>query len=150
MRAWMIFPILAATLAVLATSPVEARGMTGTFAVATPGRLAIISSSRIANRVFVFDPVSGQFVAFHRRGFRRGFTDFGELLPLGFAGGLLGFGGLVGPGSPAVVIAASPNPVSSPPPPAPAKTAAELPPCHETTSFGVIIQRGTGCSHQER
>jgi hypothetical protein len=32
------------------------------------------------------------------------------------------------------------------PRPAPSKTPAELPPCHEVTSFGVAVERGTGCS----
>lgn len=32
------------------------------------------------------------------------------------------------------------------PRPAPSKTPAELPLCHEVTSVGVVVERGTGCS----
>ncbi len=150
MRAVMMFSILAATLAVLAISSVEARDMTSNVTVATPGRLAIISNSTIGHRVFVLDPFSGRFVTLHRRGFRRGFDGFGGPLPLGFGDGLIGSDGVVDLGSPPVVIAAPPNVVSSPPQLAPAKAVAELPPCSETTSFGVTIERGTACTRKER
>src|SRR5712691_12733448 len=109
MRAMTIFSIMAATLAVLAISSVEARDMTSNVTVATPGRLAIISNSTIGHRVFVLDRFSSRFVTLHRRGFRRGFDGFGGALPLGFGDGLIGSDGVVDLGSPPVAIAASPN-----------------------------------------
>jgi hypothetical protein len=48
--------------------------------------------------------------------------------------------------APAVESGAAPGADFIEPGPAPSKTPAELPPCHEVTSVGVVIERGTGCS----
>ena len=71
---------------------------------------------------------------------RRGFGSFGDF------GGFGDFGSFGEYGSPAVVSEAPPSVDFIEPRPAPSRSVAELPPCRETTSFGVVIERGTACS----
>jgi hypothetical protein len=71
----------------------------------------------------------------HHRGF------FGAR---GFPGNGLGYGGFIGYVDPE--IAAEAPPVSYVPQPAPAVPAADRPPCHEMTTAGVVIDRGSSCS----
>jgi hypothetical protein len=56
------------------------------------------------------------------------------------------FGGFGDVGSPALVSEAPPSVDFIEPRPAPSRSLAELPPCRETTSFGVVIERGIACS----
>jgi hypothetical protein len=72
---------------------------------------------------------------------RRNFGSVGDFGAFGDFGSFGGFGG------PAVISEAPPGVDFIEPQPAPLRTAAELPPCHETTSVGVIVERGTACSH---
>jgi hypothetical protein len=70
----------------------------------------------------------------------------------GFGGWGWGWGGDLGPGGwanygsafasaePRVAYAAAQAPL-------PLRSPAELPPCHEATSVGVVIERGSGCAH---
>jgi hypothetical protein len=80
---------------------------------------------------------------FNRFGFNQRFNQFG-----GWGGyGGLGYGDYGYPNyatSPYVVVIPQPTPRE---PPAPQR-AANLPPCHEVTPFGVTIERGSpwGCS----
>jgi hypothetical protein len=78
--------------------------------------------------------------ATHRR------RDFGNVGDFGSFGEVGGFGAF---GSPAEVSEAPPSVDLIESRPAP-KSMAELPLCHETTSFGVVIDRGTACSHVAR
>jgi hypothetical protein len=150
MRAWIVSPILGVVLIALAISSVEARGMMGhgghvsrhvvsRHVVASPGRFVVVSNSRTRDRVFVFDRFSRRFVAFRHRDF----DQFRRSTPFGFVDGFGGFGDF---GSPAAVSEAPPGVDFIEPQPAPLGTAAALPPCHETTSVGVVIERGIACS----
>jgi hypothetical protein len=72
----------------------------------------------------------------HHRGF------FAER---GLRGSGLGYGGFIAYTDPGAT-AEAPS-IFAVPPPAPAVLAADLPPCRETTTDGVVIARGTSCSH---
>ena len=62
----------------------------------------------------------------------------------GFLGDGLGYGGFIGyTDSGAAAVA---PPIPDVPLPAPAVITADPPPCHETTTEGVVIMRGTSCS----
>jgi hypothetical protein len=147
MRAWTVFPILTAAVFVLAIPPAEARDamnhagtVSSSRGIATPARFVIVSNSNIGGRVIVFDHFLGRFVALDRRGF----TGFSP--PLASLGAL----GVVDGGGLAVVSAPPPSVASSAPQPTPSKSPADLPPCRETTPAGVVIERGTACSHATR
>jgi hypothetical protein len=161
MRAWIVSPILSAALIALAISSAEARGggvshhvgtagrvhmrtASPTFSrhvFASSGRFVIVFNSRSGHRV-VFDRFSRRFVAFRHRGF----GQFGQSIPFGFVDGFGGFGSFGDIGSPAVISETPPGLGVIEPQPAPLRTVAELPPCHETTPVGVVIERGTACS----
>jgi hypothetical protein len=165
MRAWIVSPILGAALIALAISSAEARAMTShggavsrhlvtggavprhavslatvsRHVVASPGRFVIVSNSRSRDRVLVFDRFSRRLVAFrHRR-----FAQFRRSIPFGFVDDFGSFGDF---GSPAVISDAPPGVDFIEPQPAPSKSAAELPPCHEMTPAGVVVERGDACS----
>jgi hypothetical protein len=162
MRAWIISPILSAALIALVISSAEARGGGGshhggraggvhmraaspTFSrhvFASRGRFVIVSNSRSRHRALVFDRFSRRFVAFRHRGF----GQFGQSIPFGSVDGFGGFGSFGDIGSPAVISEAPPGLGVIEPQPAPLRSVAELPPCHETTPVGVVIERGTACS----
>jgi hypothetical protein len=79
-------------------------------------------------------------VGFHAGGFHhRGFVGGRRFRGEGF-----GYGGLIGYAEPDA--AAEAPSVSVVQQPAPAVLAADRPPCHEMTTLGVIIERGTSCS----
>jgi hypothetical protein len=120
MRAWIVSPILAAALAALAISSAEARELP------SPG--SAVSRHAGARGV----------VSTHR-----GFARFRRSTPFGSVDDLGGFDDF---GSPAPASEAPPGLDFIEPQPAPSKSAAELPPCHEMTPVGVIIERGTACS----
>jgi hypothetical protein len=91
--------------------------------------------------------------AFHRFGFHHfGFNRFGFNQRFNQFNGGWGYGGYGGgygdygypnyATSPNVVVIPQPLP-SAPPQP---QRAANLPPCHEVTPFGVTVDRGMGCA----
>jgi len=77
---------------------------------------------------------------------RRDFGSGGEFGSVGDFGSFEDFGSFGEFGSPAVVSEAPPGVDFIEPRPAPSRSLAELPPCRETTSFGVVIERGIACS----
>jgi hypothetical protein len=156
MRAWTAFVILGAVPIVLAITPAAARSMaTNGAAVSrpmgtgTPGR--IISHRIPARRVLVFDRSLGRFVAVGRRDFAGNRRSTALGVPFGFVDGL-GVDGAaaVGPASPAVVFIAPPQPQFAAAQATAPSTAGDLPPCHEVTPVGVVIERGTACSRALR
>jgi hypothetical protein len=78
-------------------------------------------------------PIVPPFTGGTRMGTRSSSPDFGGL----------GYGYSE---APAVENDAAPGADFIEPGPAPSKTPAELPPCHEMTPVGLVIERGIGCS----
>jgi hypothetical protein len=98
---------------------------------------------RFAFNRFAFNGFAFNSFAFNRFGFNQRFNQFGGGWGWGYGG--LGYGDYGYPNyavSPNIVVIPQPTP-SAPPPP---QRAANLPPCHEVTSFGVTVDRGMGCS----
>lgn len=157
MRHWLA---VASSIAILlASPPVLARtmshqsGVVGHHHNAVVGnRFVVVSNTRFGNHVLVFDQFSHRFFfasghGFHHAG--RGFDQFNGAD--GFGG--LGWWGWDGwadgwPGGGAVVASAEPPAGERGAlPPRPPRSPAELPPCHEVTPIGVVIERGSGCAH---
>jgi hypothetical protein len=148
MRPGCVFAIPAVVALCLAVAPADARdggAVVIQFGAQIPGHFGaarILNGSSVSRGTgsFVFDRAARRVVALgaRPRRLRPVFDD-------------LGFDGLIG--TPAVYGVAQPGAVSvlpAPPEaaqPAPSQPAADLPPCHETTSVGVVILRGTACSH---
>ena len=156
MRAWTSFVILGAVLMVPAITPAAARSMaTNGAAVSrpmgtgTPGR--IVSHRIPARRVLIFDRSLGRFVAVGRRDFAGTRRPTALGVPFGFVDGLDGVDGVAafGAAPPAVVFIAPQPQIAAAQATAPS-TAGDLPPCHEITPFGVVIERGTACSRAAR
>ena len=120
MRAWMVFALAVAAFAASPSPQASARDMAGhgAAAVRTQGRERGVDSDRISRRHH-----HRRFVPF---GFFDGFDTFDTTEPV------------------------SASPVGggfSPPPPLSPKVTGDRPPCRETTSVGVVIERGGACSH---
>jgi hypothetical protein len=174
MRAGSVFAILGVALIGLAIWPAEARssrgGGTAHFGTMTSGRivsgrtagsLSTLQNQFFAlNRFFSSPFAIDRLAALNRLGFNRGglFSPFGSGEFGGF-GGVGGFGGFDGFGgvdgfvdSPGIVGTTSPSIIAIPQfaseagQPTRPRRIEDLPPCHETTSVGVIIERGMACS----
>jgi hypothetical protein len=161
MRARSVFAILGAALIGLAVAPAQARHGGGDVAASHFGSASLrpfvagrsvgsLPSHR--NQIFVLNRSSGRVVAPDRRVFARSRRS----TPFGFGGGFGGFGSGFGDfggfggfiESPAVLGIGQPiQEVAQPPR---SRLAADLPPCHETTPAGVVIERGMACSHIPR
>jgi hypothetical protein len=120
MRARVVSPILGAALIALAISSAEAREM---------------PNHRVAASRHVG---AGGAVSSHR-----GSARFRRPTPFGSVDDLGGFDDF---GSPAPASETPPGLDFIEPQLTPSKSAAELPPCHEMTPVGVVIERGTACS----
>jgi hypothetical protein len=139
---------VASVVAMLAAStPVLARTMThqsgGVVAhhhAVVGNRFVIVSRGVSSDRVLLFDHFSRRFLSVPRHRFDHldgvdGFGGWGWWGSDGWADGTF-------------VASAEPPPaaagalLSRPP-----RSAVELPPCHETTPVGVVIERGIGCAH---
>jgi hypothetical protein len=150
MRHWIVVASLAATLTLLISTPVLARTTMhgGGHAVSHPhqtmvgSRFVFISDARFGNHFLSFDRFSRRFDAVPRRQFDRfdGVDGFGDL------GGEWGPGRWADDGSALTSAYPPAGEFGALPPPAP-RSPAELPPCHEATSLGVVIERGSGCTH---
>jgi hypothetical protein len=159
MRAWTAFVILGAVLMVPAITPAAARSMATNGAAvsrplgsATPGRIVshrTFGRRTLGRRVLVFDRSLGRFVAVGRRDFAgiRRSTALG--IPFDFVDGLGVDGAALGAASPGVVFIA-PQPQFAAAQATAPSTAGDLPPCHEVTPVGVVIERGTACSRAAR
>jgi hypothetical protein len=121
MRAWIVSLILVPALIALAMCSVQASEMT-------------------RHGVAVSRHVSATPERFARH---RGFARFRQSTPFGSVDDFGAFDDL---GSPGTASEAPPAVDFIAPPPAPAKSAAERPPCREVTPVGVVIERGTACS----
>jgi hypothetical protein len=149
MRARSVVAIPVAALIGLAVAPAQARhsdAAASHFGRATPrpfttGRIAD-SLSTNGDQILVFDRSSGRVVAFDRRavvGSRRSTL-------LGFPGEFGGFAGFIdGPAALGL-----PEPIQEAEQPLRSPLAADLPPCHEMTPAGVVIERGMACSRISR
>jgi hypothetical protein len=123
MRAWIVSPILGAALIALVISSAEAREM---------------PSHRVAVSRHVG---AGGAVSTHR-----GSARFGRSISFGSVDDLGGFDDFR---SPAPASEAPPGLDFIEPQPTPSKSAAELPPCHEMTPVGIVIERGTAARASE-
>lgn len=128
MRAWMVFA-LAAAFAASPSPQAAARDMAG------HGGAVV----RVQGR-----DRGADFDRFSRRHHHRRFVPFGffdGFVPFGFFGGFDTFD------TPEPVSASPVGGGYSPPPPLSPKVTGDRPPCRETTSVGVVIERGGACSH---
>jgi hypothetical protein len=161
MRALTVFPVLGAALIALTILPAEARnGMSHGGAVsrhvgiATPGRFVIVSNPNTGRRILAFDRSLGRFVAFDRMAFTRRSRSFG--FPFGFVDGFDGADGFIGFGGPTIadmapgMVLSGSEPAAGAPQSRPLRPTADLPPCREVTSVGVVIERGMNCSNVPR
>jgi len=169
MRAGSVLAILGVALIGFAVWPAEARNSRGGagashLSIVTPGRFVPgrIAASRptFQNQFFALNGFSGRVGRLDRRGFDRsrlfspfGFGEFGGVGGFGGFGGFDGLGGfgsfldgsgIVGMTSPSVI--AIPQFASGAAQPLRPRRVEDLPPCHETTSVGVVIERGMACS----
>jgi hypothetical protein len=160
MRAWTGFVILGAVLMVPAITPAAARSMATNGAAvsrplgsATPSRIVshrTFGRRTLGRRVLVFDRSLGRFVAVGFRGFSGIRRSTARDVPFGFVDGLgVAGAGAVGPALPAVIFIAPQSQITAAQATA-ASTADDLPPCHEVTPVGVVIERGTSCSRAAR
>ena len=155
MRLWITAASVAAIL--LPSTPVQARTMTHQSSGvvrhqhAVAGSRFVVVSRAGGNRVLVFDRFSQRFVAVPRHRFdhfgHRSDNLQGED---GFGGwGWWGWDGWPGAWTGGAVVASA-EPTAAEfgaLPVRPPRSPAELPPCHETTPVGVVIERGAGCAH---
>ena len=158
MRHWITIASLAATLTLLISPPALARTTMhgGGHAVGHHHHRVVVGNrfiftSGFGNHFLAFDRFSGRFIAVPRHHFAHfdGRDGFGGG---GWDGWGWGWGGDLGPGGWAnygsVLASAEPpagefDALSTRPKPSPA----ELPRCHEQTSVGIVIERGSGCAH---
>jgi hypothetical protein len=171
MRAGSVLAILGVAVISLAVWPAEARNSGGGGAhsgTMTSGRIASgrvagslptlqnqffalnrFFSSRAALRLGVAEG-SGLFSAFRLGNFGRfgdggRFGGFGGLDGFGSFGGFGGSDGFVDSGTTAPTIIAFPQ-LASEAASARPRRVGDLPPCRETTSVGIVIERGMACS----
>ena len=163
MRHWLAVASSIALLLVLGSPPALARTTMhqsgGSVAhhhhAAMGNRFAVASHARFGDGFFLFDRLSRQFVAVGRHGFGRfgrGFDNVNGVDGFGGWGGLGGWWGWDGwtdgwAGGPIVASAEPPAGEFGALPPRPPRSPAELPPCHEATPVGVVIERASGCAH---
>lgn len=160
----MCRPITASWLVVafilLGSAPAVARAMTHQGSAVTVQRHGVAGNrfvffAHAGHHALVFDRFSRRFFALPHRAFASsGNSPFHSSHDIGGFGDVGGFGGWgwgwwpAGPVDGAVPVPEELTEGSfGALPPRPARSPAELPPCHETTSVGVVIERGGGCNH---
>jgi hypothetical protein len=106
-------------------------------------RFIVVSHAGFNNRVLLFDRFSRRFfsVGHHQFDHFHGVNDWGGWGGWGWWGwdGWTGGAVMASAEPPAGEFGALPSRPPRPP--------AELPPCHEKTAVGVVIERGSGCAH---
>ena len=124
----MRYLVAVVLMLVAAAAPAHARGTTGQFS----GSAIVPPMTGTTVPPFI-GTIVPPFAGGTRMGTRSSSPDFGGL----------GYGYSE---APSVESEAAPGADFIEPGPAASKTPAELPPCHEVTPVGVVIERGTGCS----
>ena len=160
MRHWLAVASSVAIL--LGSAPVLARTMThqsGGAVVhnhaAIGNRFVVVSHAGFGNHVVVFDRFFQRFAVLSPHGFHHfghGFhnVDGANGWGGGWWGGWDGWGDGWSGGWSGGPVVASAEPLDGERgalPPRPPQPPAALPPCHETTPVGVVIERGGGCAH---
>jgi hypothetical protein len=144
---WALFLGVCAAIILFAAFQAEARHSANHVIVASRhvgsasfGRRVIVSNPNVSGQVVVFNRAMGRLMTLDRRSFGRFASSFG----------LFGSFGLIDGGISPIVTAPSFAIAPNAPQPAPSISAGDLPPCRETTPAGVVIGRGTNCSHASR
>jgi len=138
MRQWTVAAFLAAALSAVAPAG-EARSVAHNANATFHGRTTATAARFVAlsrNARVVFDRFSHRFMRVSPERFARsGFLDDWGLAP-GWvdAEGFAGSDGIAS-ADPSGAVASVPS----------AEAAANLPPCRETTDFGIVIERGASC-----
>jgi hypothetical protein len=136
MRATAVLPILLATVIALASADAQARHLV---------RTSVILSRPSGARIIVMQRSHAPFAAFRHR---RIDGEFGRSSQFAVVDGFVGGPAIIG--APALAAPAPPSVVDGAPRTPPPAAIGDLPPCHEVTASGVIIERGSACSRAAR